>query len=312
MPIVDLFSHRKKVSEKVKPDVYRYDILPIDLRNQIIHIWMRGIGWADDSNSFSKTDVNNSDWKVIHDVIAEEHGLLKLKNDYYFNDRCKSYFLSDIAVDRQIDVIELSFRYIDFVVRKYNYQDRRERGIKQAADDAINDLNERFKRSSIGYRYESGIIIRIDSELLHAEVVRPALVFLLESGFEGPCDEYLNAHALYRAGEHRDAITNANNAFESTLKVICDQRKWQYPKGARASDLLRVVKKNGLFPEYLDNSFDQLSATLKSGLPEVRNEEGPHGQGAELRNTPDYVASYALHLAAAKILFLVEANREMK
>ncbi len=47
------------------------------------------------------------------------------------------------------------------------------------------------------------------------------------------------------------------------------------------------------FPDYLDKSFDQLIATLSSGLPRVRNEEGAHGQGAKPRATPPYVAAYA-------------------
>ena len=119
------------------------------------------------------------------------------------------------------------------------------------------------------------------------------------------------AHACYRAGDTKEAVTNATNAFESTLKAICDQRRWAYAKGARASDLLRIVRDQGLLPDYLDNSFDQLAATLKSGLPKVRGEEGAHGQGAAPRKTPDHVAAYALHLAAAKIVFLVEAHRVM-
>ena len=122
----------------------------------------------------------------------------------------------------------------------------------------------------------------------------------------------LQAHAHYRSGETKDAITDANNAFESTLKAICDQRQWPYDRGARASDLLKVVRTHGLLPDYLDASFDQLVATLKSGLPKVRNQGGVHGQGAIPRETPDYVAAYALHLAAAKILFLVEAHKAMK
>ena len=75
---------------------------------------------------------------------------------------------------------------------------------------------------------------------------------------------------------------------------------------------LKVVRAHGLLPDYLDASFDQLVATLKSGLPKVRNQVGAHGQGAIPRETPDYVAAYALHLAAAKILFLVEAHKAMK
>ena len=101
----------------------------------------------------------------------------------------------------------------------------------------------------------------------------------------------------------------SNNASESSLKTIYDQRRWSCPKGARASDLLELIRDHGLLPDYFDNSFDQLAATLKSGLPKVRGEECAHGQGARPRETPEYVAAYALHLAAAQILFLVEAHQ---
>lgn len=121
----------------------------------------------------------------------------------------------------------------------------------------------------------------------------------------------MQAFDHFKAGEHRDAITDANNAFESTLKAICKKRKWKFDSNARASDLLKVVRNNGLFPAYLDKSFDQLAATLKSGLPEIRNNEGAHGQGAELTETPEYVAAYAIHLAATNILFLAEAHKAL-
>ena len=66
---------------------------------------------------------------------------------------------------------------------------------------------------------------------------------------------------------------------ESTMKAICAALKRDYEPKARASDLLRGLRNHGLFPDYLDNSFDQLLAVLRSGLPEVRNNEGGHGQG---------------------------------
>ena len=65
------------------------------------------------------------------------------------------------------------------------------------------------------------------------------------------------------------------------MKVICDLKNWPYEKGARASDLIKVLRREGLFPEFAEQSFDQLVATLKSGLPSLRNEAGGHGQGAE-------------------------------
>lgn len=159
------------------------------------------------------------------------------------------------------------------------------------------------------YRFEQGRIIRIDSELVHSEIVKPALGYLGEPGFEGPRDEFLKAHAHYRAGETKAAITDANNAFESTLRAVCDQRGWPCDRGAPISVLLKIVRDNGLLPDYVGNSFNQLAATLHSGLPQLRNSEGGHGQGATPRETPDFVAGYAIHLAAVKILFIVEAHK---
>ena len=91
------------------------------------------------------------------------------------------------------------------------------------------------------------------------------------------------------------------------MKAICDAKGWNYDKGARASDLVKVLRREGLFPEFAEKSFDQLIATLKSGLPAVRNESGGHGQGATPVDVPEYVAVYALNLAASKIRLLYEA-----
>lgn len=91
------------------------------------------------------------------------------------------------------------------------------------------------------------------------------------------------------------------------MKTICDLKNWSYPKGARSSDLLKILRREGLFAEFAEQSFDQLVATLKSGLPSLRNETGGHGQGANLVMVPEYVATYALNLAASKIRFLIEA-----
>ena len=215
------------------------------------------------------------------------------------------------SVEVALDLIEITFYYIDKAARKFSSYERKTRGIEVKASDAIQELNERFRRAGVGYRFENGKIFRIDSELIHSKVVKPALQYLHTPGFEGPCEEFLSAYAHYRTGQMKDAITDANNAFESTLKTICGQRGWNFSQGSRSSDLLKIVRDKGLLPNYLDNSFDQLLATLKSGLPKVRNEESAHGQGATPRETPDYVAAYALHLSAAKILFLIEAHIAM-
>ena len=300
MPVNNLFSYRQLIGTGNLPDIWQYDFLSEKLRNQIVYILRDALG----------TREYTFGWEEIHDIVAREHGVRALALGQSPRHRCEKYLRQHAAVDEVLDFIEAAFSHGLRVVSYIGTQYARHRGIKLGASDAIAELNERFRRAGAGYRFEAGQIIRIDSELVHSEVVRPALQFLQQAGFEGPRDEFLKAYAHYRASEMKDAIVNANNAFESTLKAICDQRKWKYQNGARASDLLKTVRDNGLFPDYLDKSFDQLAATLKSGLPKVRGEEGGHGQGARRKNTPHYVAAYALHLAAAKILFLAYAHRE--
>ena len=302
MPIYETYSYRRRIAEGKTPDVFVYDELPHELRVQIVHIWREAIG---------SRDSNKPGWKEIHDIVAREHGQLHLSRGHSDGERCERYLLEQPSVDRALDLIELSFEYIDTDVRKFESMFRRARGVTTSPSDAIEELNERFRRAGVGYRYERGKIIRVDSELIHSEIVKPALAYLGEPGFEGPRDEFFSAHAHYRAGETKDAITDANNAFESTLRAVCKLRGWSYPDGAPVSALLKILRDNGLLPDYLDNSFKQLAATLHSGLPQVRNREGGHGQGATPRETPDYVAGYALHLAAVNILFIVEAHKAM-
>ena len=314
MPILDLYSYRKKDAEGETPDVFTYDELPEPLRVQIIHIWRDAIGeyyvYSPHAHHLqTKKKENNKAWECIHKAFAKEQGVFNLGEERDVASRCAKYFLNCSSIEIALDLVELTFRYIQKIAREFSDFDRASLGIQITATDAITELNERFRRAGVGYGFEDGKIFRIDSELIHAEIVKPALRFLQTPGFEGPCEEFMSAYTHYRIGQSKDAITDANNAFESTLKAICDQRRWEFSQGSRSSDLLKVVKNSGLLPDYLDNSFDQLVATLNSGLPKVRNKESAHGQGAVPRETPDYVAAYALHLSAAKILFLIESHK---
>jgi hypothetical protein len=99
----------------------------------------------------------------------------------------------------------------------------------------------------------------------------------------------------------------ANRAFETTLKTICRERGWVFNPGDRAGELVTAVRKNELFPSYLDKGFDTYVALLKTGLPGVRNSAGGHGDDPAALPVPGYVAAHALHLTAANIVLLAEA-----
>ena len=191
MPIADLYSYRRRVAEGEAPDVFIYDQLPQQLKIQVVHIWRDAIGPYYVYGDFEGRNAieNNEAWKLIHNTVAREHGVFSLANERRVDERCEQYFLDISSVDKALDLIEATFLYIDKVARDYDYHARRERGIKQSADDAVKELNERFRRAGVGYQFEDGKIFCVDSELIHSEVVRPALRYLSEPGFAGPRDE---------------------------------------------------------------------------------------------------------------------------
>ena len=185
----------------------------------------------------------------------------------------------------------------------------------QDPEDAIDELNQRFKEHQIGYQYQAGQIILIESTYLYTEAVQPAISLLYDLQFDGALQEFMSAHMHLREGNNKDAIVAAENAFESTMKTICDLRGWDYSqKQATASNLLGVLFDHDLIPNELQSHFHALRTTLASGLPTVRNREGQggHGQGSEVVVVPDYLASYCLHLAATNIVFLIEAHNSMR
>lgn len=309
--IYELFSQRKKRLERSgEPDVYQYvDVSPA-LRVQISQLLTDAIGPQFVPSPYSMASMpyhNPEGWALINKTLCRELGMNSLAHDATEYDRVLA-FLEKANIDNFLDVVELSSRYIDRVIGDWPEHELKRRGIEQSPEDALNEINFLFRSSGFGYQYENGHLIRVDSEYLHQELTKPSLVLLSAKGFAGPQEEFITAHRHYRAGEYAQAVTEAGKAFESTLKVVCEAQGWAYQKGARATDLLRIVRQNGLLPDYLDNSFDQLAATLSSGLPKVRNEEGAHGQGAEVKIVPEYIAAYALHLAAAKIRLLSEAS----
>ncbi len=309
MPIFDIFSARKCAAARSgQADVYQYESIPQTLRVQLQQIAMDALGpYSINTGYYSLSENNNDTWEFIQKTLCRERGVHQLaqRSANQFEDVMNFIGGAD-AADDFIDVAELILRVLDIMGPKWGPYQREQLGIKQAAADAIEEVNERFRRAGVGFQFESGIFIRVDTEFLHGEVVKPALTLLGHKGFEGPNEEFREAHRHYRAGEYSQAVTSANKAFESAMKAVCTVKGWSYPKGARASDLVKVLRSHDLWPDYLDKSFDQLLATLSSGLPQVRNDEA-HGQGPVPKVTPRYIAGYALHLAAANIVFIGEA-----
>ena len=131
------------------------------------------------------------------------------------------------------------------------------------------------------------------------------MLFLTDPRFAGANAEMLSAYDARRNGNNADALVNANRAFESVMKSICDAKSYTYDSNkSTAKDLINILKTQSFFPAYMNPHIDGIRITLESGLPVVRNKKGGHGQGQAVTPVPDEYVDYALNLAATNIAFL--------
>lgn len=310
MNIFDLFSKRQADSARSGvEDVYQYDEIPKNLRVQVAQIALEAVGlFGSRGDRIMSTDKDNIFWLEIERIYLREKGLEVIARGDFAGLRVRA-FMRECPTADWLDFLELIAIAIKAMASNENEYQRQLWEVSAHGQTAIDEINYRLRQAGVGYQLEEERLIRVDSQYMHAEVVKPALAILSGREFEGPRQEYLAAHKHYRAGEHRQAVGMAANAVESTFKAIFDKKGWAYQKGARISDLVKVARSKGLWPDYLDASFDQLVATLQSGLPKIRDNDASHGQGATPKKVPGYIAAYALHLAASKIVFITEAAK---
>jgi len=308
MGLIHLFSKRHKPLPS--QDTFTYDSLPQPLRVQVMHLWTDALGKGEDGQRNYGNGFSDGMWTFITETMAREHGLVTLvTNDDGYDAAVVFLVHRDPPVDQALDIIELSFRLIDGPVREnWNALARREAGITQEPDDAIAELNHRFLEHGVGYQFESGKLIRLDTTYTHAEVVKPALTLLAKPEFKNAQAEFLTAHEAYRHRRYSDCLNEALKAFESTMKIICDARGWKCKHTDTAKPLIATVLDNGLVSSSYQEQLTNLRKLLESGTPTTRNKNAGHGVGASTASIPDYLAAYGLNTAAANILLLANAH----
>jgi hypothetical protein len=314
MVVWELYSKRRKKELGQLADVFTYDSIPDALRTQVVHMWDEAIGVeyrADDTETIQDT------YLEIAQILRREYGVFKLSNSRDPGDRREArddlvnWFLKEQNNERVLDAIELTFQIIAVYCGQENYLYGRKN--RKIADGVVEELNTRFKEHGVGYQFADGKLLRVDSQLVHSEVVIPALAVLREKHLAGAQEEFLSAFEHYRHGKNEEALVDACKSFESTMKAICDKRGWTYDKNkATASDLVNICLSQGLIPSFWQSHFAALRTVLQSGIPTARNRQAGHGSGTEARpEPPDELVAYVLHMTASTILFLAEAERRL-
>jgi len=309
MPILDLFSTRRKKERGEAPDVFVYDAIPKELRVQAMLIVLDGLGkpYTDEGYVTAADDA----YREIIEQLVRHFGRQILAPGDDGGEILGNFFLQESRVEYWLDAIEFSLRVMKKAVENNGRYSGSAR-TKLRPHQAVADLNHRFLQHGVGYQYVSGKIVRYDSQFLHAQVVKPAMDLLQDKLYRGANDEFLRAHEHYRKGEIKDCLADSLNALESTLKTICTKRRWTFQPTDTAKTLIEICFKNGLLPGFLQSHYSALQSTLESGVPTLRNKKGGHGQGPEVITVPPHYAAYALHLTASAIQFLVEAEKDLQ
>ena len=313
-----IYSKRQASLKMGNKNLYKYDSIPGKLRVQIGYV-LNDI--LDNKTLFEAINlVNNRNitpdylCRRLKTDLCREYGvehLAKTPRRIFANApnlnriEIRNFIETESIVERILDLIELFFKTLQ------NFISGKE--LNKILDEEIKELNVRFLEHGIGYQYESGKIIKIDSEYTYEEMVKPAFRLLDRNGYKGVEAEFLKAHEYFRKGDNTGVLNECLKAFESTLRTICDKRSWEYDKKSMSKNLIEICFKNNLIHDSLWNEYNSLINLLKSGVPTLRNKLSGHGQGSEeLPPIPDYYAAYMIHMTASNIIFLIEAENKLE
>lgn len=305
MSITRLFSKRQSESRCDVPEVYTYSELAPGFRAQVVMVLLEVFQNPSESNASFQA------FATTVRLLRKEYGLFYLpptKGNEPPHQELFNFFLNEKNIERALDVVEVCFaighEQLDGMSRSHDY------GFVRRLAQGVEELNFRFKEHAIGYELRDGTIMRVDSQFIHAEVVKPALKLLQKKQFKGAQQEFLAAHDHYRHGKAKEALNECLKAFESTMKAICAKRGWQ-PKSQNANALIEVCFANGLIPQFWQSEFASLRSLLESGVPTGRNNLSGHGQGPMPTKVPDYMVRFLLHTTASAIVFLAEADETL-
>lgn len=321
---VELYSERMFPT---KNDVLEYEIIyrkarvqvyqeTIKIFNRYLDQWNEGIRSAIFErcikNLKRRHGVLDTD-ELLSEYALEEmmyNNKLKNSNDIRSQPEFEFYTLLIYADDDHLlflDLIELLSYYSEM---------RLDESVSNILDKLINEV---FHNNGIGYEIIENKIIHKGNDIVHKEIIRPSLQFLSDLRFKNANDEMLKAFYEFKRNEYRNAIQNASNAFESTMKIIIEINNWHLSNGepgnkdldlkkAPASLLISTIKKNSVVEgEGFNNLALKGLNDLLQSLSTLRNNHTGHGKGSERIKTYKQHCEFALHTAAANILYLIKS-----
>lgn len=295
MPLIDIYSRRKRQAAKTTADVYQYVDLSPKLRQQMLFAFDHMAKAA-----VRGTSTEDQLWQDVVEIFREEQGVQSLGRGYFANARAEfdGWFKEKDDVDAALDAVEVITRICAY------YAPRGYENTTSEVNNHVTTLNDRMLEAQFGFQVESGTIVELSSQFAHAEIVVPALRVLREDRFATADADFRKAHEEFRNQSYADCITDCGKALESVFKVIAAERGWPgVGDNSPLAKLIEAAATNGLFPGYMEEQIRGLRAMLQ-GPGTVRNKDGAHGKGDAPSHAGRDLAAYQLHQTAAALIFL--------
>ena len=271
-------------------DIFKYDSPSEGFKNRIFYLM--------------KDEIKITELVKLYKDITLHHGIKRAIDETYL-ERPEIYqdnFVKGFQylINNQND-INFYLDLIELFLVQYN-------GNKQTILKSINKI---LLLDSLGYQIDEikNQIIKISSSHIYQDIIKPTLLLLNDDKFKNIDDEYRRAFEELKNGNYETVLVEANKAFESTMKIICDLKGYGQPKNHAVTNLIAHLRTHDFIENFQTEKFNALAKTLES-LSITRNNLAGHGQGTVSRNLSVMYAEYALRVSASNILLLIGIYNE--
>ncbi len=147
-------------------------------------------------------------------------------------------------------------------------------------------------------------VIMKESQLVHSQIIAPALQFLKHPDYLNANNEFLEALEDYRKDDYKDCLTKCCSSFESVMKIICQNKGWTYEQKNTAKPLVDIIIKNTDLEPFFEQTLI-IVAILRNKLSSV------HGDGVITKEISPQIAEYAINMTASSMLMLLKQSGEL-
>lgn len=291
----NLFGQKDEIDKK---EFFDYDEIDLSVRQKIFYVI------SENGFYISREDIMpkpREDLGRLRYQICKHKGISNINNEISDSNSINKWILECNVIDllRTIEIF-LWIRENDETTGSY-----------ERLQKTISELNDIFDIDKIGYEIVENKIIRRDSKYLHKEAIKETISLLKNNEFSGALEEFEKALGKYLEKDYGSTISEANKAYESTMKSILTKLQISYNTSDTASQLIRKFYDEDLIFSHTESFTNNLNEILK-GLPTIRNNQGGHGQGLDPKKVDKSYAEFALHLCGSFIVFLIQRYEERK